>query len=71
MTNTITSLKQLDVRYRRMAVEEVADCSKRIGWTWLETRSTKFDHIVPVLRQLQWLPVRRRILNNLAMIVFN
>jgi len=30
----------------------------------------KFDHIIPVLRQLYWLPVRQRITFKLAMITF-
>ena len=34
------------------------------------TGTRKFDHIISVLRQLHWLPVRQRITFKLAMMVF-
>jgi len=36
----------------------------------LVTRSRKFDHITPVLRDLHWLPVRRRIDFKMATLVY-
>jgi len=34
------------------------------------TMSRKFDHIAPVLRDLHWLPVRRRITFKMATLVY-
>ena len=34
------------------------------------TKTRKFDHITPVLRQLHWLPVRKRIVYKLAVMVY-
>jgi len=34
------------------------------------TKSRKFDHITPVLRDLHWLPVRRRITFRVATLVY-
>ena len=34
------------------------------------TKTRKFDHITPVLRELHWLPVRKRIVYKLAVMVY-
>jgi len=34
------------------------------------TKTRKFDHITPVLRELRWLPVRKRIVYKLAVMVY-
>jgi len=34
------------------------------------TKTSKFDHITPVLRELHWLPVRKRIVYKLAVMVY-
>ena len=34
------------------------------------TKTRKFDHITPVLRKLHWLPVRKRIVYKLAVMVY-
>jgi len=39
--------------------------------TRVTTKTRKFDHITPVLRELHWLPVRKRIVYKLAVVVYN
>jgi len=34
------------------------------------TETSKFDHITPILRELHWLPVRKRIVYKLAVTVY-
>ena len=34
------------------------------------TETRKFDHITPILRELHWLPIRKRIVYKLAVTVY-
>ena len=34
------------------------------------TETSKFDHIMPMLREFHWLPVRKRIVYTVAVMVF-
>jgi len=47
------------------------DRTHAITWTARVTTETrKFDHITPILRELHWLPVRKRIVYKLAVTVY-
>ena len=62
-------LLQLTVlQHHRRSDEPVAVCPE-CGWT-LVSGARRYDHITPVLQELHWLPVQRRVTFKMATLVY-